>query len=66
MSGGGNIKQGQTLGDFARNPDGQTYDGRKVAQFLFEAMTGKPLSEEEAQAMVDEAKRRKAERSVKR
>jgi|GEM_PF-6815597 len=45
----------KTLGEFAQNPDGRTYDGRKVAQWLFEAMTGKPMSDEEASRLVAEA-----------
>jgi hypothetical protein len=49
----------KTLGEFAANPDG-TYDGRKVAQWLFEAMTGKPMSDGEAAALVEKA-RQKAE-----
>ncbi|PTQ12970.1 hypothetical protein CLG96_02165 [Sphingomonas oleivorans] len=49
---------GKTLGEFAQNPDGKTYDGRKVAQWLFEAVTGKPMSDEEAQRLVDEAQAR--------
>lgn len=48
----------KTLGDFCRNPDGKTYDGRKLAQWLFEATTGKPMSGAEAQALIDEAQRR--------
>ena len=48
----------RTLGEFAGNPDGKTYDGRKVAQWLFEAATGKPMSDQEAQQLVDEAQRR--------
>lgn len=47
-----------TLQDFARNPDGKTYDGRKVAQWLFQAMTGKPMSDDDAQRLVEEAKAR--------
>lgn len=47
-----------SLEDFARNPDGKTYDGRKVAQWLFQAMTGKPMSDDDAQRLVDEAKAR--------
>lgn len=52
----------KTLGEFARNPDGKTYDGRKVAQWLFQAMTGKPMSDEEAQRLVDQAKKAAARR----
>lgn len=45
----------KTLGDACRNPDGKTYDGRKLAQWLFEAVSGKPMSDAEAQKLVDEA-----------
>lgn len=49
----------QSLHEFARNPgDAETYDGRKVARWLFEAVTGKPMSEQEAEGLVDEARRR--------
>lgn len=48
----------KTLADFARNSDGETYDGRKVAQWMFQALTGKPMSDEEAQRLVDDARRR--------
>lgn len=50
----------KTLGEACLNPDGKTYDGRKVARWLIEAVTGKPVSEEEGQAIVDEAQRRAA------
>lgn len=52
----------KTLGEFCQNPDGKTYDGRKLAQWLFEATTGKPMSAEEAQSLVEEAKKRAAAR----
>jgi hypothetical protein len=38
------------------NPDGETYDGRKLVRWLFEATTGKPMSHEEAEQLVAEAK----------
>lgn len=41
------------------NGDG-TYDGKKLAQWLFEATTGKPLSDEEADQMIAEARSRAA------
>lgn len=44
------------------NPDGKTYDGRKLVRWLFEATTGKPMSETEAQDLVDEAMRMAAEK----
>lgn len=43
------------------NGDG-TYSAVKAAQWLIEAMTGKPLSEAEARALVEEAKRRAIDR----
>lgn len=52
----------KSLHDFARNPDGKTYDGRKVAQWLFEAATGKPMSDAEAADLVREAQERAARR----
>ena len=45
----------KTMGDACRNPDGKTYDARKLAQWMFEAMTGKPMSDADAQKLVDEA-----------
>jgi len=48
----------KTLGEACLNPDGQTYDGRKVARWLFEAVTGKPMSEAEAEDLIAEAKAR--------
>lgn len=38
------------------NPDGETYDGRKVVRWLFEAVTGKAMSKAEADKIVEEAK----------
>lgn len=52
----------KTLHEFAANPDGKTFDGRKVAQWLFEAMTGKPMSDAEAQQLIDEAQAKAAAR----
>lgn len=57
---------GKTLGEFARNVDGETYDGRKVAQWLFHALTGKDMSDSEAEALVADAKRRAAEKATGR
>lgn len=54
----------KTLGDFCQNPDGKTYDGRKLAQWLFEAVTGKPISAEEAQSLIDEAQAKARARSA--
>lgn len=55
----------KTLGEAARNADG-TYDLRKVAQFLFRATTGKAMSGEEAQRLVDDARARAAARKETR
>ena len=54
----------KTLQEFAVNPDGKTYDGRKVAQWLFEAMTGKPMSDAEAAELVEKAKQMAAQRKA--
>lgn len=56
----------KNMGDACRNADGKTYDARKLAQWLFEATTGKPMSDADAQKIVDDAaakaKARRAER----
>lgn len=49
------------LKEACANGDG-TYDGRKLARWLFEATTGKPMSEEEAEQLVEAAKTRAAAR----
>lgn len=41
------------------NGDG-TYSGVKLAQWLVEAVSGKPMSEEEARQLIDDAKARAA------
>lgn len=43
------------------NGDG-TYDGRKLVRWLFEATTGKPMTEAEAEELVREARNRAAAR----
>lgn len=45
----------KTLDEFAKNPGKDTYDGKKVIQWLFEATTGKKMSDEEADGLVKEA-----------
>lgn len=55
----------KALGEFAKNPDGQTYDGRKVAQWLFQAVTGKPMSDAEAERLVSEAQEKARARRKK-
>lgn len=52
----------KSLGEFAQNADGKTYDGRKVAQWLYEAVTGKPMSDADAADLVREAQERAARR----
>lgn len=49
----------RTLHEFAANGDG-TFDGRKVVQWLFEATTGKPMSDEDAKKLVAEALARRS------
>jgi hypothetical protein len=51
----------QDLHTACSNGDG-TYSGVKMAQWLVEAVSGKPLSDEEAQALIDDAKARAAAR----
>lgn len=55
---------GSTLHDFARNPDGNSYDGRKVIQWLFEATTGMEMSDAEAQEIVDRAQEQAREKAA--
>lgn len=43
------------------NGDG-TYSGVKLAQWLVEAVSGKPLSEEDAKQIIEDAKVRAAEK----
>lgn len=47
------------------NGDG-THSGLKLAQWLYEATTGKPLSDEDARKLLDEAKARAAARIAER
>lgn len=37
------------------NSNGQTYDGRKAVRWMFEALTGKPMSEAESEEIVRRA-----------
>lgn len=48
-----------TLDEFARNPDGKTYNGAKLAIFLIYCTTGKQLSDEEGEAIVRDAQERR-------
>lgn len=41
--------EANTLGEAALNPDGKTYNGFKMMQWLHHAVTGKELSDEDAQ-----------------
>lgn len=47
----------QTLGEYSSNGDG-TYNGVKVMQWLVEALSGKPLSEEDAKRLMRDAQER--------
>lgn len=49
-----------TLDEACRNDDGKTYDGRKLATFLIYCTTGKQITEAEAEAIVEDAKRKAA------
>lgn len=49
------------LKEACANGDG-TYDGRKLARWLYEAATGKPMSEAEAEELVKEARAKAAAR----
>lgn len=53
----------QDLYTACSNGDG-TYSGVKLAQWLFEAVTGKAMSESDARSLIDEAKARASERQV--
>ena len=47
------------------NGDG-THSGVKLAQWLFEATTRKPMSEADAKALIEEAKAKAAARKARR
>lgn len=47
-----------TLDEACRNPDGKTYNGAKLAQFLIYCTTGKQITDAEAQAVVEDAQER--------
>lgn len=51
-----------SLDEACRNPDGKTYNGAKLAQFLIYCTTGKQISDEEADAVVKDAQARAAKR----
>lgn len=50
------------LFDAARNQDGKTYNGITALRWMYEALSGKPLSEEEALKIAEEAKAKAAAR----
>lgn len=50
------------LFDACANPDGKTYNGITAMRWMHEALTGKPLSEEDAMKLVEEAKAKAAQR----
>lgn len=55
----------QDLHTACSNGDG-TYSGVKLAQWLVEAVSGKPLSEEDAKQIIEDAKARAAEQRLTR
>ncbi|NTG94245.1 hypothetical protein [Rhizobium rhizogenes] len=55
----------QDLYTACSNGDG-TYSGVKLAQWLVEAVSGKPLSEEDAKQIIEDAKARAAEKRLTR
>lgn len=44
-----------TLDEACRNPNGKTYNGAKLVQFLVYCTTGKQISDDEANTIVREA-----------
>lgn len=63
---GMNTKPDTDIRDFCSNGDG-TYDGVKLAQFLMEALTKKPCSEDSAAEIIAEAQARaKAKREARK
>jgi hypothetical protein len=48
-----------TLDEACRNPDGKTYNGAKLAQFLIYCTTGKQITDAEAHAIVEDAMKRR-------
>lgn len=55
----------QDLHTACSNGDG-TYSGVKLAQWLVEAVSGKPMSEEDARQLIEDAKQRAAEKRLQR
>ena len=54
------------LFDAARNEDGKTYNGITTMRWMYEALSGKPLSEEEALKIAEEAKAKAAQRRAQK
>lgn len=54
------------LFDAARNKDGKTYNGITAMRWMYEALSGKPLSEEEALKLAEEAKAKAAQRRAQK
>lgn len=52
----------KTLGDYALNPDGKTYNAAGAAQFLFKAATGFEMPRDEAEKLVAEAQEKARKR----
>lgn len=52
----------KTLGEYARNTDGKTYNGARIAEWLFAATTGKQLLPGEAEQMISDAQKKAADR----
>ena len=53
--------EGKTLGEACQNPDG-TYDGRRLVKWLYFCTTGKNLTDKEVEEILEDAKRRAAEK----
>lgn len=56
----------QPLFDAARNADGKIYNGITAMRWMYEALSGKPLSEEEALKIAEEAKAKAAQRRAQK
>lgn len=54
------------LFDASRNEDGKTYNGITAMRWMYEALSGKPLSEEEALKIAEEAKVKAAQRRAQK
>ena len=53
----------KTLGEVSANGDG-TYNGLTALRWMFEALTGKPLSENEVNKLADEARAKAHEKKA--